>query len=134
MAVVVLIDDDPLQARLIIDNLGADEHIVVWVQRSWEGLLLTYQLRPDLLLLDCGVAQWHELLLLMRSIPSLDDLPRILITNQHPSAYYLKKFGVVDCLDRHLDAETLVQQVQQVLTHRPPDACPLLPSRHHRSI
>lgn len=123
MAVVALIGDDRLQARLIMDNLRSAEHNVVWAKHSWAGLLLAFQIRPDLIVVDCDVFQWDELLTLMSSMPSLRDTPRILIGSYCPPEYYLRKFGVVSCMERYLDAEALVQQVQNALKRPTLGAC-----------
>ena len=50
MACVVLIDGDPLQARLIVDNLATVGHVVLWARQSWDGLLLIHQSQPDLVI------------------------------------------------------------------------------------
>jgi DNA-binding response OmpR family regulator len=115
MAIVVLIDGDPLQARLIVDNLGTVGHVVLWARQSWDGLLLTHQVRPDLLIIDSAVPQCFEMLTMLRTMRGLSRLPLLMIANRRPPSYYVKKLALAACIDRHFDAETLVQQVQQLV-------------------
>jgi DNA-binding response OmpR family regulator len=115
MALIVLIDGDPLQARLVIDNLKSVGHTVLWTTDGWDGLLLAHRVRPNLLIVDCGVAQWTELLTLLRAMRSLRKTPLALITLRRPPEHLLRKWSIATCINRHLDAEALVTTVQQLL-------------------
>jgi DNA-binding response OmpR family regulator len=121
MAVTLLIDDDPLQARLIIDNLSMTGHKVLWTRQCWESLLTVHSVRPDLVLVDCAVPQWVELLTLLRAIRNFSKTPVLLVCVRRPSHYYLKKLDIASCIDKPFSAEALVEQVQRITQ-------PMLPS------
>jgi DNA-binding response OmpR family regulator len=112
MSIVVLIDGDPLQARLVVDNLRTIGHVVLWAQQAWDGLLLIHRIRPDLVITDSAVPQCFDVLTLLRAMRGLSRLPLLLITSHRPPNSCLKKLGISGCIDKHLDAEQLVQQVQ----------------------
>lgn len=115
MSRVVLIDDDPLQARLIVDNLGTVGHVVVWARHSWDGLLLIHRVRPDLVIADSAVLQCCEMLTILREMRSLRQMPLLLIASRRPPKSTIKQLLIADWIDRHFDAEMLVQQVQAVV-------------------
>lgn len=112
MSRVVLIDGDPLQARLIVDNLGTVGHVVLWARQSWDGLLLIHRVWPDLVIADSAVPQCFEMLAILRTMRGLRRVPLLLIASRRPPKLYVKKLAITDCIDRHFDAEALVQQVQ----------------------
>jgi DNA-binding response OmpR family regulator len=118
MAVVALIDADPLQARLITDNLRSVGHIVVWAERGWDGLVLVYNIRPDMVIVDCDVPQWRDLLHILRSMRTFSTVPRILIAGRAPSAYSLHQLGVTHCIERYFNAEDFVDQIQMMLAQQ----------------
>lgn len=118
MGLIVLIDGDPLEARLVIDNLKSVGHTVLWTTDGWEGLLLAHRVRPDMLIVEGSVAQWTELLTLVRAMRSLRKTPLALITLRCPPEHLLRKWNIATCIDRHLDAEALVTTVQEVLHHK----------------
>lgn len=115
MALIVLIDGDPLQARLITDNLGTLGHIVQRATGSWDGLILAHRIRPDLIMVDCGIAQWSEFLTLARTMRGLSRTPILLIASRCPPQYFLRKLAVAGCIAKHFDAAVLVQQVEHLL-------------------
>ncbi len=115
MAVIVLLDDDPLQARLIIDNLETMGHKVLWAQQSWEALLTVHRMRPDLVLMECAVPQWVEFLTLLRALQGCCKTPVLLICAYRPPRSLLKQLGIVSCIDKSFSAETLVEQVQGII-------------------
>jgi DNA-binding response OmpR family regulator len=119
MAIVVLIDGDPLQARLVVDNLGTVGHVVLWARQSWDGLLLIHRVRPDLVIIDSAVPQYFEMLTILRMMRGLSHLPLLMIASRRPPSYYLKKLAIAACIDKHFDAETLVQQVQHLVQPSP---------------
>lgn len=115
MSLVVLIDDDPLQARLITDNLRSVGHNVARAGYEWEGLLLVDQLHPDLVIVDCSLPQWNELLAMLRKVRGVSRTPLMLIASRRPPHYYLKKYAVSTCLEKHFDAADFVRQVDETI-------------------
>lgn len=111
MAVICLLDDDPLQARVIVDNLQAMGHSVVWARHGWDALLLTRRVHPNLVLVDCATAQWLELLTILRTIRGFDTTPLVLLCAHYPPRYYLKKLGVVCTISKPFSAALLLEQV-----------------------
>lgn len=116
MSVVMLIDDDPLQARLITDNLETLGHHVLWSRQSWDGLLEIYRVRPDLIILDAAVPQWQEFLTLLRALRGMRTTPLLLIASRCPSQSEMKSLAVAAFLRKHFDAQTLVEHIQHLLT------------------
>ncbi len=119
MALVALLDRDPLQARVVIDNLEATGHIVLWSQHEWESLLAIHRVHPDLIIVDCAVPQWREFVAVLRKMHGQRHIPLMLIATRQPPRYYLRKLMVAACLERHFDAEALAQLVQRLLLQRP---------------
>lgn len=115
MALVVLIDADPLQARLITDNLESVGHHVVWAHQGWDGLLSIHRLRPDLIVVDSGVQQWNEVLKVLRKMRGHEAIPAVLIAPRCPPQYELRRLAVAACLAKHFDAQQLVECVQEIL-------------------
>lgn len=115
MALVVLIDSDPLQARVISDNLESVGYHVVWAHQVWDGLLSIHRLRPDLIVVDTGVPQWNEVLRVLRKMRGLEAIPAVLIAARCPAQYELQRLAVTACLEQHFDAQQLVDCVQQIL-------------------
>lgn len=115
MACVVLIDGDPLQARLIVDNLGTIGHAVLWSRQSWDGLVLIHRSRPELVIVDSAVPQCFEMLTILRAMRGLHRVPLLLIACRRPPKAYVKQLAIADWIARHFDAESLVQQVQAVI-------------------
>ena len=115
MALVVLIDADPLQARLITDNLESVGHHVVWAHQVWDALLSIHRLRPDLLVIDSGVPQWNEVLKVLRKMRGLETIPVMLIAARCPTQYELRRLAVTACMDKHFDAQQLVDCVEGIL-------------------
>lgn len=115
MACVVLIDGDPLQARLIVDNLATVGHVVLWARQSWDGLLLIHRSQPDLVIVDSTVPQCFEMLTILRTMRGLRRVPVLLIASRRPPKAHVKKLAIADWIASHFDAETLVQQVQAVI-------------------
>lgn len=116
MAMIALLDDDPLQARLIIDNLTMMNYNVLWAQQCWEGLLIVHRVRPDLVLLDCAVPQWIEFVTMLRALRGFRKIPVLLICANRPPSSLCKKLGIVGYIEKSFSAETLVEQVQQVIS------------------
>jgi DNA-binding response OmpR family regulator len=115
MAIVALLDRDPLQARVITDNLEAMDHTVLWSRHEWEALLAIHRVHPDLIIVDCALPQWYEFVTVLRKMHGQRFIPLILIAAHRPPPYYLRKLTVAACLDRHFDAEALAQLVQHLL-------------------
>ena len=115
MTVSVLIDDDALQARLIVDNLRSIEFTVLWTRQGWDGLVTAHQVRPDLIILDWDVPQALELLVLLRSNRSLSKTCLLLIATRCPPRYYHQKLNVSGCIEKPVDADVLIQQVQRIV-------------------
>lgn len=118
MAIVALLDRDPLQARVVIDNLEAMGHLVLWSRHEWESLLAIHRVHPDLIIVDCAVPQWHDFVTVLRKLHGQRHIPLMLIATRQPPRYYLRKLMVAACLERHYDAEVLAQLVQRLLLQR----------------
>jgi len=119
MALVVLIDADPLQARLVTDNLASVGHHVVWSHQGWDGLLSIHRLRPDLIVVDTGVPQWNDVLRVVRKMRGLEAIPAVLIAPRSPAQYELQRLAVSACVAKHFDAQQLVDCVEEILRPMP---------------
>ncbi|WP_026369876.1 response regulator [Kallotenue papyrolyticum] len=119
MAIVLLLDRDPLQTRVIGHNLESLGHHVLCAQQEWEGLVAINRVHPDLVVLDCSLPRWRELLRLLRKLQGCQTTPLLLIAPHCPPRYYLRKFTVGAWLHRHFAAEELVCAVQTLLLPTP---------------
>lgn len=115
MGIVVLLDGDALRARLINDNLATVGHVVLWATQGWDALVLIHRVRPNLVIVDSGLPGYTELLRLLRAMRGLDQVPLMLIASRQPSHYSAQKFALAGWIQKHFDAEELVQQVQRTL-------------------
>lgn len=119
MSIVVLLDGDPLQARLIADNLSTVGHTVLWVRHGLEGLVLIHRVRPDLVLADIAVPDCFEVLTLLRALRGLEQTPLLLLASCGPPQYRQQKLAIGGWINKHLDADELIQQVQRILVPPP---------------
>lgn len=115
MAVVCLLDDDPLQARFIIDNVHTTSHTVVWTRHSWDALLTMQRVRPNLLVVDCDVPQWVEFLTVLRTTRSFGTTPAVLLCAQAPAHYYVRKLGITKTIAKPFGAAALIEHISAVL-------------------
>jgi DNA-binding response OmpR family regulator len=115
MPVILLIDEDPLEARLIVDHLMLSDHVPLWAGESWDGLVMYRRVRPDLIIMAAPTPKALEWLQMLRLMRGTSTTPVLLIADRCPSQYYLAKLDVADCLVKPVDTEVLLQQVHNVL-------------------
>lgn len=115
MAVILLIDNDPLQSRLVTDNLRLSGHAVLCAKQEWEGLWLSYSVRPDLIIIGSTPSRSVEILTLLRAMRGLAKTPVLLITSDQLSMYHLTKLGVASCVDKSIDPEVLLQHTHRLI-------------------
>lgn len=115
MAVVLLIENDALQARWIHDNLRLIGHSVLWTHNEWDSLLTIHRVHPDLIIIDDTVAQAIQLLSLIRALRGICRTPVLFFTSNTISQYYCEKLSISNCMDKPVDAGQLVHQVQNIL-------------------
>jgi len=112
---ILLVDADQLQARLIADNLTLIGHQVTRTQRGWDTLIAATGSQPDLIIIDCAVAKAYELVCLLRSIRKLSRTPILLIALERPSYDFMKKMGISGWIDQPLNTMVLIERIQSLL-------------------
>jgi len=115
-AVILVIEDDPLQLRIIRDTLEAVRFTTIGASDGSTGLRLLYQHQPDLVVLDIMIPSpdgWE----VCRRIRELSTVPIIFITARGSAEDRVKgfKLGADDYLVKPFVPEELQARVEAVL-------------------
>ena len=113
---ILVIEDDPLQMRIICDTLKASKFTTVGAQDGAEGLRLLYQHQPDLVILDVMMPHldgWE----VCQRIRDLSTVPIIFITARGSDEDRVKglKLGADDYLVKPFVPAELQARVEAVL-------------------
>ena len=93
---ILIVDDEPLNAKLLAAMIPSDEYDTVRVFSGEEALKIVADLRPDLILMDIMMPDLngYELTRILKSDPESRDIPIVLVT----------AFGGTDCEIKGLEA------------------------------
>jgi len=113
---ILVIEDDPLQLRIICDTLKAVGFETLEAQDGSAGLRQLYQHRPDLVILDVvmpGLDGWA----VCQRIRELSTVPIIFITARDSKADVVKglKLGADDYLSKPFEPVELQARVEALL-------------------
>lgn len=119
MARILVVEDEPNLRKLIKTNLAASGYEVVTAADGEEGLSLTQEIKPDIVLLDIrmpGMSGW-DVLIALKTNPKVKKVPVIIMTASAPeeseqykmrsmraAGYLVKPFGVDVLLDKVKEA------------------------------
>ncbi len=114
---ILIIDDDPIFARLVEQILTQKEYEVLKASSGQEGLRLLFAHRPDLVLLDIvlpGMDGWQT----CNRIRDVSDIPIILLTGKHKEEDDIVRgldHGADDYLLKPVRTRELVARVRAAL-------------------
>jgi two-component system cell cycle response regulator DivK len=88
MKTILLLEDDPYEARLVIRLMEREGYRVLHTPHGDEGLQLALEQRPDIILLDLGLPDLdgQTVAALIKSTPQLSQVPLVAVTAWPPDA------------------------------------------------
>jgi len=88
MKTILMLEDDPYEARLVIRLMEREGYRVLHAPSGEEGLRLAVEQRPDIILLDLGLPDLdgQTVAALLKSTPELSQVPLVAVTAWPPDA------------------------------------------------
>ncbi|MBW3602841.1 MAG: response regulator transcription factor [Actinobacteria bacterium] len=133
---VLVVEDDPVVARLLTVVLDGGGFAVEHVTDGWDALHSMEAVRPAAVLLDLGLPHLDGLSVLrsVRARPDLADLPVVVVTVRSPEAggALVLEAGASDYLVKPVDPDELLTVVRAAL--RKAGDGPAVPSAPRRSV
>ena len=118
-AVVLMVDDEVSNRKLITLLLGRVGYKVLTAPNGEEGLILAKAEHPDVILLDIimPVMDGHEMLLRLKRDPDTCEIPVIMLTARGTDQDIATSFkrGAVFHLDKPYETTDLLQKIQVAL-------------------
>jgi len=125
-ATVLVVDDDPLQCKLITRALEAENYQIVVAGNGEEAFHVLHRLRPDLILLDVEMPGLSgvDVAGQIKSIDSLADIPIIMLTGNRDKEVVKQSLeaGAIDFIVKPFDRVRLAERVAHVLRSGSPPA------------
>lgn len=119
MARIILVDDEPVGARIACDYLFDAGHAVGCVTDSREALAILTRRPPHLVILDCAMPHVSgvQLLLAMRDSPALCGIPVLMLTARQSDRDEAIAFGAGadDYLRKPVDHDELLGRIDALL-------------------
>jgi CheY-like chemotaxis protein len=111
MPLVLVVDDDTFQCRLLERMLGSEKYRTVFAHTGAEALAIVGRQHPDVVLMDVALPDFNgvEITRHMKASPHLADIPIVMITG-HSERQVLEaslKAGAIDFLVKPFDREAL---------------------------
>ena len=115
---ILVVDDAEFNRDLIIQLLGDDYEVIVAVDGA-EGVQITEQERPDLILMDLGmpVMDGWEATRIIKANSELKDIPVIAVTSHAMvgDEIQAREAGCDDYVPKPIDEEELIRKVKHFL-------------------
>ncbi len=119
MATVLVVDDDPVIRRLLIQVLQRADHAVMTAEHGGEGLQRLEEALVDLVVVDLSMPEMDgmEMLRRVRSTNKFQNLPVIMLTasGQERDAETAKEVGVNEFLTKPFSSRELRDAVSRLL-------------------
>lgn len=119
MARIILVEDDPIVARLVSDILYEAGYVVGWIDKAKEALALMKHRPPSLAVLDCSMPEMSgvQLLSAMRVDEQLAEVPVLMLTARQSDKDEDIAFsaGADDYLRKPVDPDCLVGRIDALL-------------------
>lgn len=120
MSVIVLIEDNPQNARLAEKLLVKAGHIVKLSEDGETGLTTVYEETPDLVLIDLGLPDidGQTVVALLRQNPALRQTPLIAFTAwpEETAHDMAKAYGCDGVIVKPINTREFVKQVETYMT------------------
>jgi len=115
-ATLLVIDDDPTNLQVALDELSAYDYAVLTARDGERGFRRAIHVRPDLILLDIGLpgADGHEVCRRLKTHPNTAHIPVIFMTARRGLDDKLRAFELdgVDFLTKPFAAAELLARVR----------------------
>jgi CheY-like chemotaxis protein len=119
MSTIVLIEDNEINANLILRILTPFGHIIHHAKDAYSGLKMVYDVRPDMVLLDFGLPDLDGKVVAnrLRHISKTSNVPIIAVTaDASPVTYRLAlAYGCKEVITKPLDVTNFIDTVQKHL-------------------
>src|SRR5574341_931477 len=117
MARILLIEDDPNSARLVMRVLEKECHVIIHASEGLTGLKLASQDRVDLVLLDVGLPDisGHTIAALMNRIPGNPPVVAVTASIDEASERRAKAYGRDGYITKPIDTRAFPGQVAAFL-------------------
>ena len=114
---ILVVDDEVILVDLIKIRLEAKGYAVMTANDGLEGLSKARQGRPDLIILDIGMAQMdgYTMLKEVRKSPKIKDTPVIMLTASGKMRDLFEVEGISDYIVKPFDTEDFLARVENVL-------------------
>jgi two-component system cell cycle response regulator len=116
---ILIVDDDPLNVKLMIANLGRDQYECIPAQNGLEALERVDQEHPDLILLDIMMPgmDGYQVTAALKENPATRDIPIILITALDGTDNKVRglEAGADEFLNKPVNKAELVARVKSLL-------------------
>ncbi len=118
---ILIIDDDPMIARMHQERFSRDEFEVVLAFNGKEGLEKIEKEKPDIILLDIMMPMMngYEMLKALREKEEVTSIPVIILSSLGADPELIEKskqLGVVDVIDKGaVPAKEVIERVKSIL-------------------
>jgi CheY-like chemotaxis protein len=116
--VILVVDDDDFQHKMIAKILGAEGYEFVFATSGAEAMTILRKHRPDLILMDVMMPEVDglEMTLRIKAMPQLARIPVMMVSGKSEGNVVLNclKAGAVDFVVKPFDKETLKAKVAKL--------------------
>ncbi|MBR9911759.1 MAG: response regulator [Gammaproteobacteria bacterium] len=119
-AQVLLVEDDPLQHRLLQQLLIAEPVELVFASNSYEAFAAIHRRRPDLILMDVNLPDINgiETTRRLKATPGLAAIPVIMVTGHRQKEIVVqsRQAGAQDFIAKPFDREVVLKKIKSVMS------------------
>lgn len=119
-SLILLIDDDPYQQRLVTQMLDAQPYELICANSGAEGLAVLRKRRPDLVLMDFALPDIDgiEATRRLKGVAQFAEIPVVMITGNSEKAVVVDslKAGAADFIVKPLDKDRLLVKIGSLLS------------------
>jgi len=116
---ILIAEDDPDLAKIVIDNLKQEKFEVVYAKDGEEAMQLVYKEMPDLILLDINMPKkdGYQVFKEIKSDILLQNIPIIMLTAKSKTREKILglELGADDYITKPYDIEELIARVKMIL-------------------
>lgn len=116
MSLIVVIEDNPENSRMVAKLLRAASHNVIVAEDGETGLTTVFEQRPDLVLIDLGLPDidGQTVIALIKQQPELANVPLIAFTAFPPDTAnsMATAYGCHGVITKPIDTRTFVSQLE----------------------
>ena len=119
MSRVLIVEDEPMIGRILLDKMKREGHEVVWVREVAAAFAEVSRGRPDLVLLDTslGDPDGFEVLRRWRADPRVAEMPVVVLTEygRPAAAPTAKSLGADECIEKPFKPTVVARIVKNLL-------------------